>query len=188
MGRGLRRGFVGREPSVSVLLYVLCFRRDADLDLTDAILAAREHVLQKVFMTAQESLYNWTTHIGRRPCDNITCNTNRIAGLNVFLFWSGLYPRAKLNRSLHEIVSAVQYTTATDAELMAVAIENGQEVDDVEERFAWAARIRKTYGGTCTKCNEKTATSMLFPLEDLLCDLTFEMQARLVEYAEFTQP
>jgi hypothetical protein len=163
----------------------MCFvsGRDADADLTDAILAAREQVVQKVFTTAQESLCNWTMRIGRRPCDNITCNTNRIAGLNVFLLWSGLYPRTKLNRSLHEIVSALQYITATDAELVAVAIENGQEVDDVEERFAWAARIRKAYGGTCTKCSEKTSTSMLFPLEDLLCDLTFEMQAQLVEYA-----
>jgi hypothetical protein len=168
----------------------MCFvsGRDADADLTDAILAAREQVVQKVFTTAQESLCNWTMRIGRRPCENITCNTNRIAGLNVFLLWCGLYPRTKLNRSLHEIVSALQYITATDAELVAVAIENGQEVDDVEERFAWAARIRKAYGGTCTKCSEKTATSMLFPLEDLLCDLTFEMQAQLVEYAEFTQP
>lgn len=26
---------------------------------------------------------------------------------------------------------------------------------------------------------------MLFPLEDLLCDLTFEMDDRLLEYVEF---
>src|SRR5690554_6155524 len=122
MGGGLRRRFVGRERLVSVLLYVLCFRRYADLDLTDAILDAREKVVQQLFMTAQESLCSWTMRIGRRPCDNITCNTNRIAGLNVFLLWSGLYPRTKLNRSLHGIVSALQYITATDAELMAVAI------------------------------------------------------------------
>lgn len=154
---------------------------------TGAILATREQVIQQVFMTAQKFLCNWTTRIGRRTCDNLTCNTNRIAALNVFLLWSGLYPRTKLNRSLHEIVSALQYITATDAELMAVAIESGQEVDDVDEGFAWATRIRKDYGGTCTKCSEKTATSMLFPLEDLLCDLTFEMQAQLVQFAEFTR-
>lgn len=142
-------------------------------------------MLQHVFATAQESLCGWTTRIGRRPCDNITCNTHRIAALNVFLLWSGLYPRTKLTRSLHEIVSALQFITATNAELMAVGIENGQEDGKVDERCAWAARIRETYGGTCTKCSEKTATSMLFPLEDLLCDLTFEMQARLLESTEF---
>ena len=138
---------MGRELLVSVLLYVLCFGGDADLDLTDAILTTREKVFQKVFLTARESLYSWTTRIGHRPCDNITCNTNRIAGLNVFLLWSGLYPRAKLNRSLHEIGSALQYATATDTELVAVAIENGQEIDDVEEIFAWAARIRNPTAG-----------------------------------------
>ncbi|KAK4150602.1 hypothetical protein C8A00DRAFT_36809 [Chaetomidium leptoderma] len=161
----------GRRVEQSV-----CGRR-----VVDCILAAREQVFQEAFVTAQKSLCSWTIRIGRRPCDNITCNTNRIAALNVFLLWSGLFPRTKLNVSLHEIVSALQYITATDAELMAIAIENGREDDQVEERLAWAAHIRQTYRGTCTKCSEKTATSTLFPLEDLLCDLTFEMQTQLQE-------
>jgi hypothetical protein len=155
------------------------------LTSTDAILAACEQVVKQLFAVAQQSLYRWTTGIGAQPCANITCTTNRIAALNVFLFRSGLYPRTKLKKSLQEIVAALQYITATNAELAVSTIEHGQEEGHVDERLLWAANIREAYGGTCTECDEKTPTSMLFPLEDLLCDLTFEMQEQLEEYTKF---
>ncbi|KAK4044058.1 hypothetical protein C8A01DRAFT_31655 [Parachaetomium inaequale] len=155
------------------------------LTSTNAILAAREEPVKQLFGVAQQSLYRWTTGIGRHPCANITCTTNRIAALNVFLFRSGLYPRTKLSKSLQEIVSALQYITATDAELTASAIKNGHQDDHVDERLRWVAHIRDAYGGTCGECDEKAPTSMLFPLEDLLCDLTFEMQEQLEEYTKF---
>lgn len=111
----------------------------------------------------------------------MTCNTNRIAALNVFLLWSGLYPRSKMNKSLLEIVSGLQYITATDAELSASAKKNGWKGGQVDDKLLWAAHIRENYGGTCSNCKEKTPTSMLFPLEDLLCDVTFEMQEGFAE-------
>jgi hypothetical protein len=163
----------------------LSFGEDELLTSTDAILTAREQVLKHVFTAAQKSLYKWTVGIGNRPCRNITCNTHRIAALNTFLLWSGLYPRTKLNKSLREIILALQYITATDAELVVVAIEQGHADNHVRERLAWAARIREIYGGTCTTCDEKTATSALFPLEDLLCDLTFELQNHLAQDNQF---
>ncbi|KAH6856083.1 hypothetical protein B0I37DRAFT_425064 [Chaetomium sp. MPI-CAGE-AT-0009] len=149
----------------------------------DAIVAAREQALEHVFAAAQQSLYRWTVGIGSRPCRNITCNTYRIAALNTFLLWSGLYPRTKLNKSLQEIISALQYITATDAELAVVAIEHRHGDDHVCDRLLWAAQIRRAYSGTCTECDEKTATSMLFPLEDLLCDVTSELQDHLAKDA-----
>ena len=144
----------------------------------------RRELVERVYETAQRALCDWTVRIGRRPCENLGCNTNRIAGLNAFLLASGLYPRGKMVVSLHELVSALQYVTATDAELMTVAIETGEPEGWVDERLEWAARIRTAYGGTCTKCSEKTATSMLFPLEDLLCDISFEVEDWLREYVE----
>lgn len=113
----------------------------------------------------------------------MTCNTNRIAAINVFLLWSGLYPRSKLlSKSLSEIVSGLQYITATDAELREAPTEKNaiREHDrNVGDRPLWAVRIREDYGGTCTKCKETVATSMLFPLEDLLCDISFEVRGGL---------
>jgi hypothetical protein len=153
--------------------------------VVDAILAARGRVVEEAFGIAQKSLCDWTMRIGRRPCENMTCNANRIAALNVFLLASGLYPRGRFSKSLCEVVTGLQYITATDAKLMAVSIETGEPFGAVDEKLAWAARIRRMYGGACTKCNEKAATSMLFPLEDLLCDLTFEMEDRLLENTEF---
>ncbi|KAH6632319.1 hypothetical protein F5144DRAFT_650117 [Chaetomium tenue] len=160
-----------------------CMRRFVGgglLTLTAAILAAREQVLEHVFTAAQQSLYKWTVGIGNRPCRNIICNTHRMAALSVFLLWSGLYPRTELTRSLQEIISALQYITATDAELVAVAIEHGHTDEHIRDKFLWAAQIREVYGGSCNKCDERTTTSMLFPLEDLLCDLTSELQHQLV--------
>lgn len=49
----------------------------------------------------------------------------------------------------------------------------------------WAVRIRADYGGACTKCDERTATSTLFPLEDLLTDLTWELHDQLLEFTEW---
>ncbi|EAQ87585.1 predicted protein [Chaetomium globosum CBS 148.51] len=94
-----------------------CMRR-----FVAAVLAAREQVPGHVFTAAQQSLYKWTVGIGNRPCRNITCNTHRMAALGVSLLWSGLYLRTELKRSLQDIISALQYITATDAELAAVAI------------------------------------------------------------------
>lgn len=163
----------------------LFFCGDESLTSTDAIFAAREQVLQHVLTAAQQSLYKWTVGIGNRPCRNITCNTHRIAALNTFLLRSGLYPLTKLNKSLREIISALQYITATDAELAAVAIEQGHADNHVCDTLVWAARIRETYGGTCTTCGEKTATSTLFLLEDLLCNLTFELRDHLAQDNQF---
>ena len=114
------------------------------------------------------------------------CGTNRIAALNVFLLQSGLFPRTKLDKSLHEIVAALRYITATDSELLAAAAsDKGEAGDEKNNKLGWAAEIRRTYGGTCTKCDEKTATSMLFPLEDLLTDLTWELHDQLYEAVDF---
>ncbi|KAL2164911.1 hypothetical protein VTH06DRAFT_207 [Thermothelomyces fergusii] len=135
----------------------------------EAITATRGRILDRVFAAAQQSLLRWTIGIGCRPCANATCNTNRIAALNVFLLWSGLYPRSRrLTKPLSEIVSALQY--------LATA-ENGVQEDEqkIDDRLVWAVHIRDRYGGTCNRCKEKTTTSMLFPLEDLLCDLSFEI-------------
>ncbi|AEO60894.1 hypothetical protein MYCTH_36460, partial [Thermothelomyces thermophilus ATCC 42464] len=87
-----------------------------------AIAATRGRVLDRIFAAAQQSLLKWTIGIGCRPCANLTCNTNRMAAINVFLLWSGLYPPSRLlSKSISEMVSALQYITATDAELSAAA-------------------------------------------------------------------
>ncbi|KAL2153624.1 hypothetical protein VTH82DRAFT_4779 [Thermothelomyces myriococcoides] len=158
-------------------------RRVCQGRVKDAITATRACILDRVFAAAQRSLLRWTIGIGWRPCTNMTCNTNRIAAINVFLLWSGLYPRSKLlSKSLSEIVSGLQYITATDAELREAPTEKNaiREHDrNVGDRPLWAVRIREDYGGTCTKCKETVATSMLFPLEDLLCDISFEVRGGL---------
>lgn len=158
-------------------------------DPPDIIIAARKQVLPSVFAAAQASLSTWTVRVGRRPCANALCVTNRIAALNVFLLQSGLFPRTRLNKSLHEIVTALYYITATDSELLVATAEKehegGLEDDDSGSKLAWALKIRETYGGSCTKCNEKTATSMLFPLEDLLTDITWELHDQLFEATDY---
>ncbi|KAG7287407.1 hypothetical protein NEMBOFW57_006918 [Staphylotrichum longicolle] len=172
-GLGLRRGWIG------------WLRRACMGGFVARLAGVRGRVVVEAFGIAQKSLCDWTMRIGRRPCGNMTCNANRIAALIVFLLTSGLYPRGRFSRSLHKVVTGLQYITSTDAELMAISIETGEPFGAVDEKLTWAARIRDMYGGACTKCNEKAATSMLFPLEDLLCDLTFEMDDRLLESVEF---
>ncbi|KAK4134516.1 hypothetical protein BT67DRAFT_365288, partial [Trichocladium antarcticum] len=89
---------------------------------TDIIIAARKQVLPEVFATAQTSLRNWTARIARDPCKNALCRTNRIAALKAFLRQSGLFPRTTtLAKSLHEIITALHYITATDGKLLAAA-------------------------------------------------------------------
>ena len=153
---------------------------------TDIILATRRQILPELFTTAQQSLSSWIARIGSRPCENIHCSTNRIAALNAFLLQSGLFPRTRLDdKSIHEIVSALKYITATANELVTAAEENKGLGDYVDRKLVWAANIRETYGITCTKCHERMATSSLFPLEDLLTDLTWELHEHLVEVTEF---
>ncbi|KAL2177650.1 uncharacterized protein P884DRAFT_223251, partial [Thermothelomyces heterothallicus CBS 202.75] len=97
-------------------------RRVCEGRVADAIAATRGRVLDRVFAVAQQCLLKWTIGIGCRPCANLTCNTNRMAAINVFLLWSGLYPPGRLlSKSISEMVSALQYITATDAELSAAA-------------------------------------------------------------------
>ncbi|KAL2259213.1 hypothetical protein VTK26DRAFT_7183 [Humicola hyalothermophila] len=151
------------------------------------ILAARRQILPQLFATAQQLLRNWTVRIGNRPCENIHCVTNRIAALNVFLLQSGLFPRTRLDKSLLELVLALKHITATDAELAAAAQTQGFE-EYAERKLGWANSIRRGYGMTCTKCHERAATSALFPLEDLLADLTWELHDRLVEATYFPHP
>jgi hypothetical protein len=171
---------------VSTLSDLLCSRVDghADCGRADAVLAAREKVVEKVFVAAHQSLKMWMMRIGRRPCENMLCNTNRIEALITVLRWLGLFPRVNPDMSLQELITLLQFTTATDAELMAVVIEHGWDEDFLRKRFNWPMYIRQRFGGACTQCDEKTPTSMLFPLEDLLCDVTFEMQKQLEECIE----
>ncbi|KAK4126481.1 hypothetical protein N657DRAFT_689000 [Parathielavia appendiculata] len=157
-------------------------------EVVDAILAARGQILENLSAAAQKSVRSWITRIGRHPCDNMMCNTNRLEALITVLRWLGLFPRANVDTPLHELVTVLQFTTASDAELMAAAIENDWDDDSMRKRFNWPMYIRQRFGGTCTKCDEKSPTSMLFPLEDLLCDLTFEMQDQLQKYIELRWP
>ncbi|KAK4098347.1 hypothetical protein N658DRAFT_544486 [Parathielavia hyrcaniae] len=157
-------------------------------EVVDAILAARRKVVENLFAAAHKTLGAWMTRIGHHPCADMLCNTNRLEALIFVLRWLGLFPRGDIDMSLHELVTALQFTTATNAELMAAAIENDWGDGLMRKRFNWPMYIRQRFAGTCSKCNERAPTSMLFPLEDLLCELTFEMQDQLQEYVELRWP
>jgi hypothetical protein len=160
------------------------------------IIQARDQIIPRLLKTAKDSLCSWTRRIGQNPCQNDTCNANRIAALNTFLAFSSLYPgrEDKLERSLREILDSLRYITASDAELRGLAM--GEAKCDTgpycptprpldlaaatavlaEQIPDWAVRLREMYGGTCVKCNNFSATSMLFPLMDLLSDLCAEIE------------
>ena len=108
-----------------------------------------------------------------------------MAALNNFLLVSGLFPRGDLPKSLLEIVTGLRYLTASDAELASVSQQQrgpavgGKAASGLE----WAAQLRAKHAAMCTKCDERAPTSTLFPLEDLLVDLTWELQEQLLEAA-----
>ncbi|KAK3307335.1 uncharacterized protein B0T15DRAFT_501856 [Chaetomium strumarium] len=131
----------------------------------EAILATCNRVLEHFFEGADSALRKWTARLAAHPCTNMVCNTHRLGALNGFLVACGLAPRRQVTKALAEMILALELMAADNHEA--------------------AADLRNTYGGWCAFCCEPTDTSMLFPLEDLLCDLTWELQAQLVEYTVY---
>ncbi|KAJ4289457.1 hypothetical protein N0V88_006938 [Collariella sp. IMI 366227] len=133
------------------------------------ILTARDHGVAHAFAVAKERFNHWVTYLRDGGCAWAVCNSIRAAALGAFVEQSGLGGcGSELPKSLHEVFSALELITASSGDLAPE-----------EDRLAWAAQIRQSYGGTCTLC-PGVPTSMFFPLDDLLCSLSWDMQEKLL--------
>ncbi|GAB1319553.1 hypothetical protein MFIFM68171_09763 [Madurella fahalii] len=143
----------------------------------EIIKTARQTVLSNIVVATADLLDTWARLCRHQPCENNSCNSSSVAALQQFSLRSGLHPDGKLGDiSLHDVITALKIITAPDA----VAD------DSDKDRFVWATEIRETHGGACMQCDRDGATSLLFPLECLLSDITWKLQDKL--YAATNYP
>ncbi|KAK3935799.1 hypothetical protein QBC46DRAFT_346235 [Diplogelasinospora grovesii] len=129
----------------------------------DMILATRGAILTEIVKRARECLNNWLARLGNKPCRNLSCNSMRQAALCTIFEETGLcHPanRAYESWSIHELV------------VFVTEWQHGK---------GKAAK----YAGTCMQCKGLTATSHLFPIEDLLTEITWGMKNMLLEHTDF---
>ncbi|KAK3987224.1 hypothetical protein QBC44DRAFT_401063 [Cladorrhinum sp. PSN332] len=142
-----------------------------------AILEYRNQVVSLFLSWAKASLDQWITRLEARPaCGSQSCTKNRLGALKAFAKVSGLRsdqaqtPEA-WKKSMFEIIAGLQIM-AGDYKLLP-------------KPLFWAEKIRKRFSGTCNECPERSPTSYLFPLEDVLTELTWSLKEALFEHSRY---
>ncbi|KAK4161059.1 hypothetical protein QBC43DRAFT_337644 [Cladorrhinum sp. PSN259] len=144
------------------------------------VLESRMQLVKLFLSWANKSLRGWIKRLEIHPsCSSQACTNNRLGALRAFAKVSALlsHPTQTAevwNKSIFEIIAGLQIITG-DHKILP-------------KPLFWAEKIRKRFAGTCTECPEKAPTSYLFPLEDVLTDLTWSLNNALFEYSRYPFP
>ena len=178
----------------------------ANVIMTETILRSRDHAVALILDRGDKTILGWIDRncndIQGRGCrTNPRCRKMRLGVLFDTLSRLGMFPRPQdipanyshcLPNSFPVTVPGAGKPGATPLSGMSIhhVFYILRLIDEKKRGLSPVADyIISIYGGgVCTACNdgmEKTKTSYLFPIEDLLCNLRWELQAAVYEATKY---